>query len=164
MHLVLCWVDIGEEIWCGSLAGMMQGVCADIVVRQQLGLQVSWQFVEGSACIGEVGVAACVLWWEFVSFEDRKGGATGIERGVNMEEAVALVVLSSRGRWVERCVGLGVDVASVEELVILVSRFAAVGHVWTNVIEFTETARELDVSCVVHACGAEHDDSILPNQ
>lgn len=99
-----------------------------------------------------------------MSLEDRKGGATGIEGGVDMEEAIAFIVLSSRGRWVERCVGLGVDVASIEELVIFISRLAAVGHVWTNVIEFTETARELDVSCVVHTCGAEHDDSILPNE
>ena len=99
-----------------------------------------------------------------MGFEDRKGGAAGIEGGVNVEEAIAFVVLSSRGRWVERGICLSVDVAGVEELVILVSRFAAVRHVWTNVIEFTETARELDVSCVVHTRGAEDDDSILPNE
>ena len=33
VHFVLCWIDIGEEIWCGSFAGVMEGVCADVFVR-----------------------------------------------------------------------------------------------------------------------------------
>ena len=33
VHLVLCWINISEEVRSGSFAGMMQGVCADVVVR-----------------------------------------------------------------------------------------------------------------------------------
>lgn len=146
------------------LAGMVQRVRRDVVVLEELRLERGIQFLKGGARVGEVGVAAGALGWEFVSFEDRVRGTARVKRRVDVKEAVALVVLCSGAVWVEDLAGLGINVAGGEELVVVVAWPSAVGHIRFDIVQVAETPRELDVAGVVEAGVPKDHHPILDRQ
>ena len=70
MHVVLSWVDVFEEIGSCSLAAVVEGVGADVVVRQKLLLEVIRQLSEGRPSISELCVSACVWWRKLMRLQN----------------------------------------------------------------------------------------------
>lgn len=77
-----------------------------------------------------------------------------------MEEGVAFSELRAWTVGIEYFAVL-VDVASVEQFVVTVARFAATDHVAFDIVEFAESAGELYMGRIIEARVAEDTDAVL---
>lgn len=133
---------------------------ADVVLLEQLAPQVLGQRVEGGARVGKVGVAARLGGRDLDGAQQRVGRAARVEGRVDVEEAVAAVLVRPRRVRRDDVVVL-VEVARVEELDVVVAQLAARGEVARDGVEVAEAVRELDVRVVGEARLAEDADAVL---
>jgi hypothetical protein len=55
-----------------------EGVAADVVVGDELLLERGGEVEESGAGVGELGVAACALWWKLDGAEEGEAGAAEV--------------------------------------------------------------------------------------
>ena len=80
-----------------------------------------------------------------------------------MEEGIALVVLCSGAVRRQNRVRLRVDIAGVEELEKLISRFPSIRHVRSDIIQGAEPAGQFHMRGVIKPSLAKYNHSILTN-
>lgn len=77
-----------------------------------------------------------------------------------MEQRIALIVVRARTVWVDRRADF-VHVAGVEELVVCIAEFAAVGEVAADVVKGPDARGEGDMGGVGEGGGTEDEDAVL---
>ena len=89
-HGEFAGVQILKVLWGAELAGLGEGVAADVVVPDELLLQGVREVNEGGAAVGELGVAAGTLRRQLDGAEEGETGSSKVVAGIGMEELVAL--------------------------------------------------------------------------
>ena len=89
-HGKLAGVHILEVLGGTELAGLGEGVAADVAVLDELLLQGVGQVNKGGASVGKLGMTTGTLWGKFDSAKEREARPTEVVAGISMEKLVAL--------------------------------------------------------------------------
>lgn len=89
-HGELTGLHVLEVLRGTELAGLGEGVAANVVVADKLLLQGIGKLDEGGAGVGKLGVAAGALGGKLDGAEEGEASTTVVVAGIGMEELVAL--------------------------------------------------------------------------
>ena len=118
------------------------------------------QLFPGGSAISKLGRTTHASRRQFDCPQERPTGTPRVERRVHVEEHVSFIVMASRGIWREGITGL-VNITSVEELQVLVSRFSAVCQIAGYIVERTNSLGEFYMFAIIHTCPAEDKYTVL---
>lgn len=116
---------------------MMETVYTNVVILDQPFLHLLWQGLEGASCIREVCVASSVRRWKLGSSKQRVRSPSWIVGAVDMEERVGLAEVDPRA-VVRKYAAVVIDIASIEEFVVVVTQLSSANHEASNVVQLAE--------------------------
>jgi hypothetical protein len=145
MHVVVLRVQVSEVLWTPPLPRMMQTIHTDIILLRKPLRQLLRQGLKRTPRIRELSISARIRWRQHSSAQQRVARPSRIEGAVNVEEGVAAAVVVARTVNSEN-IAFAVNIASIKELIEVVARLAATGHVRAYVVEVAEAANRKSVS------------------